>query len=607
MQRDPYENYGIVFLNDPVTKLNIVNPNKMALGSLKERKDFTFDDERFISVEEIENRPINDSLVEPRKVVGVAFDFVKKATDIAVELASGRDAVVYCIHSRSRSPSAIAMFFIVFRGMKFDELAVWLKSACKLQRELTGSHIPNLGTLEKFEMCLKYVQKLFEGGDLQDLIETVIQRSSGNEKVEEWVRTNWGQVQSIEIDNGDRSPLRKPPADLKGAALETYYPPSCGGRSAKKIDADSNGRRRRLHSAKKEIFPKAYAKRNCSWLTEVTTRKKDYGRANLKSVVDAMDVEDLEGCCENHVSRSARGSKDKKKTIKSEISKMDDDTIEEVYFDMFTALKAIAIRDGGEVRLQQIFEQKTGKPAGVSYEVLPYRILTDEPKEKKEDYSPAIATDNLVGSSEEKKEDFSPATSASYHSEDSSEASDDDDDDDDDDILKTPQHGDVFKSGKKAAQEEVGGADDNNNGNNAEERLTKKCAAVGADINKESAMNVLDMGMDAVRAQSQERIEELREKKEAVVAEKKRRAEKNIFDTVRKALSATNDVDAMNKFWQDCKATVEGLDGQLLGVQIEYQGKIKEEEEQTKVFSETAIRMLKLVAGEGTEAPQISR
>jgi len=62
---------------------------------------------------------------------------VQYACVIAHKLESGADILVYSQTGRSSSPSAIAVFFILFRGYSRDQYEIWLQEAFPTQRSAT--------------------------------------------------------------------------------------------------------------------------------------------------------------------------------------------------------------------------------------------------------------------------------------------------------------------------------------------------------------------------------------------------------------------------------------------------------------------------------------
>merc|ERR1711871_434859 len=103
---------------------------------------------------------LSDSTPESNKVPEEAKKHLVEATKLAVELASDRDVLIYCNNGRSRSPSIVAMFFIAFRGRQYEEVLDWFKSVYPEHRALTGSVVPILPNLAKFESLLRYVQNM---------------------------------------------------------------------------------------------------------------------------------------------------------------------------------------------------------------------------------------------------------------------------------------------------------------------------------------------------------------------------------------------------------------------------------------------------------------
>lgn len=100
-----------------------------------------------------------DVMPESRQVKKFAQAFVQYASAIAVALETGKDAVVYCKNGRSRSPSVVAAFYIIFRGMSLDETKKWFGEAYPAQRPDTATVSSNFPNLERFENVLQFLVK----------------------------------------------------------------------------------------------------------------------------------------------------------------------------------------------------------------------------------------------------------------------------------------------------------------------------------------------------------------------------------------------------------------------------------------------------------------
>ena len=95
-----------------------------------------------------------DVMPGPRELKRYAQAFVQYACEIAVALEMGKDAVVFCKNGRSRSPSAVATFFLLFRGMSLDEIKKWFGEAYPAQRPTTAKVSSVFPNLEKFDNVL---------------------------------------------------------------------------------------------------------------------------------------------------------------------------------------------------------------------------------------------------------------------------------------------------------------------------------------------------------------------------------------------------------------------------------------------------------------------
>ena len=98
-----------------------------------------------------------DVMPGPRELKRYAQAFVQYACEIAVALEMGKDAVVFCKNGRSRSPSVVATFFLIFRGMSLDEIKKWFGEAYPAQRPTTAKVSTVFPNLEKFDNVLQFL------------------------------------------------------------------------------------------------------------------------------------------------------------------------------------------------------------------------------------------------------------------------------------------------------------------------------------------------------------------------------------------------------------------------------------------------------------------
>lgn len=100
-----------------------------------------------------------DVMPEGREMQKVAAAFVQYASVIVHALETGKDAVVYCKNGRSRSPSVVAAFFILYRGVPLAELKQWFQEAYPAQRPETARVSSTFPNLERFEQVLHLLVK----------------------------------------------------------------------------------------------------------------------------------------------------------------------------------------------------------------------------------------------------------------------------------------------------------------------------------------------------------------------------------------------------------------------------------------------------------------
>ena len=92
-----------------------------------------------------------------KEVKNYAESFTQYACAISAALWSGKNPLVFCRNGRSRSPSFVAAFFILFRGVTYDFIRNWMNEVYPAQRPATAKisvDFPN----HKFENVLKYIQ-----------------------------------------------------------------------------------------------------------------------------------------------------------------------------------------------------------------------------------------------------------------------------------------------------------------------------------------------------------------------------------------------------------------------------------------------------------------
>ena len=95
--------------------------------------------------------------------------FVQYACVIALTLESKeQDTLVLCKNGRSRSPSVMAAFFVLFRGYQLGSIQEWFRCAYREQRPAThavSNRFPN------FERFARVLEKIAKGKDPQNEVE----------------------------------------------------------------------------------------------------------------------------------------------------------------------------------------------------------------------------------------------------------------------------------------------------------------------------------------------------------------------------------------------------------------------------------------------------
>jgi len=106
---------------------------------------------------------------------------VQHASAIAVALATGKKALVYCENGRSRSPAVVAAFYILFRGVSLGGVKIWFREAYPIQRPLTANVSASFPNLGKFEcvlnlptLCLKEPTTTVRGFNLAGKFDSLV-------------------------------------------------------------------------------------------------------------------------------------------------------------------------------------------------------------------------------------------------------------------------------------------------------------------------------------------------------------------------------------------------------------------------------------------------
>eukprot|EP00985_Skeletonema_marinoi_P019356 scaffold11069_cov93-Skeletonema_marinoi.AAC.2 len=113
----------------------------------------------YINVGKNANALDSDEVPLQKDVSQYAETFVQYASAIAAALEKGKNVVCYCNHGRSRSPSVVAAFYVIYRGLSLNEIKLWFKEAFQKQRPETAKLSVNFPNLGRFEQILVLLQK----------------------------------------------------------------------------------------------------------------------------------------------------------------------------------------------------------------------------------------------------------------------------------------------------------------------------------------------------------------------------------------------------------------------------------------------------------------
>ena len=69
-----------------------------------------------------------------------------------------RELVVYCKNSRTRSPSVLLVFFMIFRGYSLDACKLWFQGTYPIQRPATVAVSAMFPNFARFENVLQLIQ-----------------------------------------------------------------------------------------------------------------------------------------------------------------------------------------------------------------------------------------------------------------------------------------------------------------------------------------------------------------------------------------------------------------------------------------------------------------
>ena len=169
-----------VILADHITGRTIINCTKLAVAELRGGNSDKYE---FINARQpnsttygTEAKAIkyDDMPTGNREVNRDAEAFVQYASSIVSALKTGKIAVVFCKNGRSRSPSVVAAFYVIYRGISLREIEVWFKEVYPRHRPVTAeqsaSNFPNIrkfwNVLDRLETCLADPKKTVGGFNL---------------------------------------------------------------------------------------------------------------------------------------------------------------------------------------------------------------------------------------------------------------------------------------------------------------------------------------------------------------------------------------------------------------------------------------------------------
>ena len=101
-----------------------------------------------------------DEMASERTFKTYTRAFVQLASAIAYTLEKEEKIpLVYCKNGRSRSPSVVAAFFIIYRGLTVNEIDAWFKETYHAQRPVTAMTSSNFPNLDKFKNILIFLEE----------------------------------------------------------------------------------------------------------------------------------------------------------------------------------------------------------------------------------------------------------------------------------------------------------------------------------------------------------------------------------------------------------------------------------------------------------------
>lgn len=94
------------------------------------------------------------------EIISTAENFLKCAVNIAIFTLlgqPGQELIVHCKNGRSRSPTAVFTYFLIFRGWAIESLLDWFQVAFRTQRRETAKTSPDFPNINRFLISMEYL------------------------------------------------------------------------------------------------------------------------------------------------------------------------------------------------------------------------------------------------------------------------------------------------------------------------------------------------------------------------------------------------------------------------------------------------------------------
>jgi hypothetical protein len=100
-----------------------------------------------------------DEMPSQGELPKVVKSFVQQACRIAAILHKGGNPIVYCKNSRTRSPTVIVVFFMIFRGYSMNEFCLLFKKTYPLQRPKKNNESLEFPNFLRFLNALEFLEE----------------------------------------------------------------------------------------------------------------------------------------------------------------------------------------------------------------------------------------------------------------------------------------------------------------------------------------------------------------------------------------------------------------------------------------------------------------